>query len=238
MINELTWDSDFFKRRIGELKIVSKSPRKIEFALKNAKLNNFKYIICKIPSQHTALIKTLENLGFYLSDIGVTWAIETDKFLYKDKIRSSLIRKSLKIATEKDISMLKKMIKSLFLESRFYSDPFFSKDEADRLYQVWIENSVKGKIADVVFCIPEKGFITCKKSSPTMGEIPLIGIRKDFRGKGLGTIFIDEAIKWFKTQDIHFVSIRTQLKNITAMNFYVKLGFYIKGYDTVFAKAL
>ena len=238
MINELTWDSDFFKKRIGELKIVSKSPRKIEFVLKNAKFNNFKYIICKIPFQHTALIKTLENSGFYLSDIGVTWAIETDKFLYKDKIRDSLIRKSLKIATEKDISMLKKVIKSLFLESRFYSDPFFSKDEADRFYQAWIENSVKGKIADVVFCIPEKGFITCKKSSPPTGEIPLVGIKKDFRGKGLGTIFIAEAIKWFKTQGVHSVSVRTQLKNVNAMNFYAKLGFYIKGYDTVFAKIL
>jgi dTDP-4-amino-4,6-dideoxy-D-galactose acyltransferase len=236
MINELTWDSDFFKKKIGELKILTESQPAIEMAIKNAKDGNFKYIICKIKSQRTTLIKILESLGFYLSDIGVTWAIETDKFLYKGK--NSSIRESVQIATDKDIPMLKEMIKSLFLESRFYNDPFFSKEDADNLYQKWIENSVKGQIADIVFLIPDTGFITCKKSTSNIVEIPLIGIIKDSRGKGVGTTLITESINWAETKGINLVSVRTQLRNLNAMNFYVKLGFYIKEYDIVFGKIL
>ncbi|MBI4680394.1 MAG: GNAT family N-acetyltransferase [Nitrospirae bacterium] len=125
-----------------------------------------------------------------------------------------------------------------FLESRFYNDPFFSKEEADKLYQTWMENSVKKKAADIVFCIPDVGFITCKKNVTNIGEIGLVGVKKDFRGKAVGTALMKEAITWFKSQDINLVSVRTQLKNIDAMNFYLKLGCYVKGYDIVFAKIL
>lgn len=238
MINELTWDSKFFNRKIGELKVVSESLPQMKYAVERAKKNGFKYIICKIQSQETALIKLLESLGFYLSDIGVIWAVEAKIFLHRNANKNSDNRKSIKTATEKDIPMLKKMVKSLFLESRFYNDPFFSKEEADNMYQTWIENSVKGNIADIVLYIPVKGFITCKKLPLCTGEIVLVGVKKDFRGKGIGTILTQKAIKWFETQGTSVVSVRTQLKNLRAMNFYAQLGFYIKGYDIVFAKIL
>lgn len=238
MINELIWDSKLLNRKIGELKVASESLPQIETAIGEAKKDEFKYIICKLQSQQTALIKLLESLGFYLSDIGVTWEIKSDKFLFKKLNDSSDIREIIKIATEKDISMLKEMVKSLFLDSRFYNDPFFSKKAADNIYQMWIENSVRGDVADIVFLIPNMGFVTCKRSSHSSGEIALIGLKKDFRGKGIGTILIEEAIKWFRMQGINFVSVRTQLKNLNSMNFYLRLGFYIKGYDIVFARIL
>ncbi len=111
-----------------------------------------------------------------------------------------------------------------------------SKEEADNLYQAWIENSIKGNAADVVFCIPDGGFITCKKSAADTGEIVLIGTRKGIRGTGAGAALMAEAMKWFKIQGANCVSARTQLKNLNAMNFYLKLGFYVKGYDIIFAK--
>jgi hypothetical protein len=119
VIEELKWDSKFFNKKIGELKVVPEQLSGVETVVEEAKKNGFKYIICKIQQQQTALIKLLESLGFYLSDIGVTWAVETDKFLYKNMNKNPGIKKSLNIATEKDIPMLKKMVKSLFLESRF-----------------------------------------------------------------------------------------------------------------------
>lgn len=238
MITELTWDSQFFKRKMGELKITSESLNQLETIIKKAKDKNFKYIICKIKSQDVVFIKLLEALGFYLSDIGVTWEIDAVKFSFKGVRKNSIISAPIKVATDRDIPWLKKMSGSLFLESRFYSDPFFPKEEADKLYQTWIENSVKGKVADVVFCVPNIGFVTCKKSSVNIGEIILIGIKEDFKGKGVGTLLIEEVVKWFKTQGVNLISVRTQLRNLNAMNFYNKLGFYVKEYDILFAKIL
>jgi len=238
MLYELKWDSTFFNKKIGELKVSTKSLTQLETILNSAQKNGFKYIICKIRSQQTSTIKLLESSGFYLSDIGITWAIEPNKFQYRNMNKNLNTRKSIKIAAEKDIPILKEMVKSLFLESRFYNDPFFSKREADNLYQTWIENSVKGNAADIVLHIIAKGFIVCKKLPLRTGEIVLIGVKKGLRGKGIGTILTEKAIKWFKTQGVKLVTVRTQLKNLNAMNFYAKLGFHVKEYDLIFAKIL
>lgn len=237
MIEELTWDSKFFKRKMGKLALTAPSQDQIEAAVEKAKGEGFKYLICKIKSQETSLIKVLESSGFYLSDIGVIWSIRTDRFIHKDIYNDSGIRKSIKVASVKDISMLKEIGKSLFTESRFYSDPFFSKKEADRLYRKWIENSVKKETADIVFFIPVKGFVACRQSENT-GEIILIGVKPRFRGKGIGSSLIGEAMRWFKIRGVDTVSARTQLKNLEAMNFYRSSGFYIKGYDIIFSKIL
>ena len=237
MVKELNWDSIFFNKKIGELLITAESFSGIRNDIEKAKADGFKYIICKPEPQKTSLIHILESFNFYLVDIGITLAIETDSFLFKKHTRPP-IRQSIKIAVEKDIPELKKVARSLFMDGRFYHDPFFSRKEADSLYQTWIENSVKGKTADIVLCIPHTGFVICKKCEGKKGEIVLFGIRKGLRNKGIGTILMEEAIKWCKTEGLATVSVRTQLRNINAMNFYLKAGFYVKEHDIVFGKIL
>ena len=238
MIKELTWDSALFKRKIGELIPVSRKPSHIKNALKKAKDNDFEYLACRIKSQDTRFFRLLETLGFYLTDIGVILAIMTDSFFQKNLQRELKIKKSIKVATCADIPMLKRLVRSLFLESRFYDDPFFTKDEADRLYEAWIENSVKGEAADIVFFIPRIGLLSCRKKGKNSGEIALVGIRKNQRGKGFGSVLVKEAMQWFVNQKILRVSVRTQLKNLEALNFYISLGFLPKAYDIVFGKIL
>ncbi len=238
MIKELPWDSALFKRKIGEFIPVSQAPAHIRAALKRAKEEGFKYLICRIKSQDTVFIRLLERLGFYLSDIGVILTIKTDTFFQKNSQRESKISKSIKVSTYDDIPMLKALVKSLFLESRFYNDPFFTRGEADRLYAAWIENSVKGEVADIAYFIPQRGFIICKKSGRNSGEIVLVGIKKGFRGKGFGSALTQEAMRWFNKRRITRISVRTQLKNLSAVNFYVNLGFLPKEYDIVFGKIL
>ncbi len=79
MIKELTWDSAFFKRKIGELIPVSQEPSYIENVVSKAEEDGFNYITCKLKSQDTPFIKLLESLGFYLTDIGVILGKETER---------------------------------------------------------------------------------------------------------------------------------------------------------------
>ena len=188
------------------------------------------------------MIKTLESLGFYLTDIGVVLGIETKHLAIplfgKGGLGGILQRaKSVEVPTQKDIPALQKIGKSLFAASRFYSDPFFSKKEADGLYEAWIENSVKGQAADIVFFIPRVGFITCRRSANS-GEIVLIGIKKGVRGKGFGTVLVGEGMRWFREQEVKLITVRTQLKNLEALNFYIKLGFLPKEYDIILGRIL
>jgi ribosomal protein S18 acetylase RimI-like enzyme len=274
MLKELTWDSALFGRKIGALTIVSGELPRLNHILKKAKADGYRYLSCRLKTQDTLLIKRLESSGFYLTDIGVVFAVETNMFSYgnaliqneislmsfpqakrvgnpsfterfrtsrNDTMRLTYVAKyknSTKTATQQDIPMLKKVIRRLFTESRFYSDPFFSKQEADKLYQAWIENSVKGEAADIVFHVPNTGFISCRKTGKHTGEIILVGIKKRYRGKGFGTALTQAAMKWFQNQNLKFITVRTQLKNSEAINFYLKLGFTFKEYDIVFGKIL
>lgn len=237
MIRELKWDSIFFNRKIGELKISQRFPKQIEYDLKDAKDRGYKYLICRIKYQDTHLIKYLESLGFYLIDISVIWEGETKKLLYSIN-KPSDIKKSIKISTSQDIPDLKDLSKSLFLKSRFYNDPFYSKEEADNLHKAWVENSVKGQDADIVFCMDKVGFITCKKINKDIGRIILLGIKRNLRGKGIGKSLVMESLKWFVKKRINIVKVKTQLRNVNAMNFYLNLGFYVGEYEIVFGKIL
>ena len=237
MISTLAWDSTFFGRKIGELKISRDPFFSIETALNKAEAEGFQYILCRTRLQNAHLIRFLESAGFHLSDIGITWSVRTAKFTLTGSAGSEGIRKPVAVAAARDIPMLKKITPSLFLESRFYHDPFFSKKEADSLYLTWVENAVKGKAADIVFCVPGEGYITCKKRNRS-GEIVLLGVRKESRGKGTGTALVKKAMGWFTAQGLHSVSVRTQLRNLDAMNFYGKLGFTIKSHDMIFGKIL
>jgi GNAT superfamily N-acetyltransferase len=257
MIKELIWDSELIKRKIGRLTISSENLCSLKKGLKLAESEGFQYLLCKLTSQDTKVIRALESEGFYLTDIGVTFGINTAEFLARNKQRVlvkpplpssasrrltregiSQISDLITPATQKDVPDLKKLIPSLFPESRFYHDPFFSRKEADNLYRAWIENSVNGREADIVFYIPRTGFITCKKTGKHSGKIVLIGIRKSSRGKGYGSALLFRAMEWFAGQGTDFVTVRTQLKNLQGINFYLRCGFVMKEYDLMFARII
>jgi GNAT superfamily N-acetyltransferase len=230
MIEELRWDTELFGRKIGTLKRLPSSSRRLVQAIENAKTNGFQYLLCKLKCEDWKGIEMLEAVGFYLSDIGVIWEIDTS--------RDSRTAPNIRIATEKDIIALKKMTKCLFKYSRFYHDPFFTKVEADRLFAAWVENSVKSEAADIVFWIKRVGFVTCKKITATKGKIPLIGVVDTMRGKGFGKALVLAAIEWFRAEGIKRVQTRSQLTNIQAMDFYSKVGFQVIMADVVMSKIL
>jgi dTDP-4-amino-4,6-dideoxy-D-galactose acyltransferase len=233
-IEELTWDSAFFQKKIGTLEAPSLDLSSLKDTLKKAKKDGFEYLTCRLARQDTVLIRHLESNGFYLTDIGVTLVMDTQRYFQKGKQSRPIKQHAIKTTTLEDVPALQKYVTSLFPESRFYNDPFFSREDADRLYRAWVENSVRGEAADIVFHIPGTGFISCKKAGKNSGQIVLIGVKKSFRGKGYGTTLITEAMEWFRRERINSVTVRTQVRNTKALNFYIHSGFIVKGYDIIF----
>jgi dTDP-4-amino-4,6-dideoxy-D-galactose acyltransferase len=238
MIKELVWDSAFFGRKIGELIVSNRESNIIEAALKKAKADGFQYVICKIYSRNNPLMNQLRSLDFYLLDIGVTCAIDAGSLSTGMKKSSSAGRQFIRAADDHDIRALKKTAQSLFTDGRFYHDPFFSKKEADKLYKTWIENAVRGDTADIVWYIPDTGCVACQISGNRRGNIVLIGVQKNFRRKGFGSVLMEKALKWFQDNGIRMVSVRTSARSLDAINFYLRSGFYIQKYDYVFARIM
>ncbi len=234
MIKELSWDSNFFGKKIGEVILSDMAFSNVKDLLNKAKADGFHYLLCRFEKQDTSLIKLLTSNGFYLTDIGVTWKIDVKKFIARPgtKIKNHIIK-----AEPSHIYELKQISSLLFKDSRFYSDPFFNRHDAERLFEVWIENSIVGDAADIVFYYPKKGYITCKKQNK-IGKIILIGVLEQWQRKGIGRALMEKALDWFHHEGVTSVKVRTQLKNINAMNFYSSLGFKIEGFDLIFGNIL
>lgn len=227
MIEPLTWDSEFFGRKIGVLAGNLESFEVVSADLDAAASAGFAYLICRPPVENAAAVRTLERAGFYLTDVGVTWSSDVTPYLEK----AAPVDRRARLAGPSDVPKLSAEATTLFRRSRFYHDPFFSAAEADRLHAAWLANSVNGQAADAVWIIPDAGFVTCKLTRDGGGEVALIGVWEGCRGRGAGRALMTAAVSWFAGQRVQTVHVKTQVKNLRAMNFYHRLGFDLYAMD-------
>lgn len=227
MVSVLQWDSDFFRRKIGVLSGALADPAAVSADLAGARADGFAYLLCRPAPDAAAAIRTLEHAGFYLTDVGVTWSSRAERYLQRNTGASPAIRH----ATGDDLPLLSEQAVKLFRRSRFYSDPFFSEADADRLHVAWLANSVSGQAADAVLINPDAGFVTCKLTKDGHGEVPLIGVWEQSRQRGAGRDLMTEAVTWFSRRGVTTVNVKTQVKNLRAMNFYHRLGFDLLAMD-------
>lgn len=221
MITELEWDSKFFGRKIGRLTKIP-SEKRFKRLIEKACEDGYTYLTCRFVLKKMSDVQILGRHNFYVTDIGVVWERKVSEISEP----AVLVRE----ATIKDIAMLKSMVRGLFSDSRFYNDPFFTYEEADKFYQAWIGNSLKDK-AIKVFVAGESGFITCRILSKNKGDIPLVGVISQKQGKGIGSSLVYKALDWFKIMGVKTITVRTQATNTKAMNFYMGEGFKIKYTD-------
>ncbi len=228
MIDVIKWDSDFFGRQMGALTGPIASSEAVSVELAAAARDGFVYVVCRPPVEDAAAIRSLEQAGFYLTDIGVTWASDSAAYLGRwPEVAEGAVRH----ATVEDVPKLSAEATTLFRNSRFYNDPFFSVTEADRLHSSWLANSVSGQAADAVLINPASGFVTCKLTKDGNGEVALIGVWEGSRGRGAGRDLMTAAVRWFLRQGVTTVRVKTQVKNLRAMNFYHRLGFDLHAVD-------
>jgi dTDP-4-amino-4,6-dideoxy-D-galactose acyltransferase len=111
---------------------------------------------------------------------------------------------------------------------RFNIDPNFPKELFVKLYHTWIKNSVNGQIANKVFTINHKnkiiGMITLGAKN-NRGDIGLLAIDADFRGRNFGSKLVRSAQKYFIDSGFTQAQVVTQKINTAACHLYEKCGF-------------
>jgi len=113
-------------------------------------------------------------------------------------------------------------------ESRFRKDPRLCP-YFERLYGLWLSNSLSGSIADKVFVYSDgkrlAGMVTCKLRDGGIGNIGLIATATGFQGKGIGGHLIQAADAYHAGNGAAIATVVTQKSNIQACRFYEKSGF-------------
>ena len=220
----LEWDSKFFGRRIARMNGSRLSEELVGQIDSWCGLHRIEclYLLADATDGLTARLAQANMFRFV--DVRMTLDFRVGAF--GDGGGSA--RFKVRDACEADIPGLRKLARDSHRDTRFYYDGNFSDAECDRLYEEWIEKSVRGW-ADQVFVAEESGelcgYLTCHRRDSRSGQIGLVGVSEEARGKGIGTELLSSGIQWFAQKEVENLSVVTQGRNVRAQRFYQRCGF-------------
>ena len=227
-IKLLTWDTDFFQKKIG--RIDCSYDTDLSSLLLQARKEGYEliYVFCNgslfLPPD------VLEKYNGSLVD---------RKVIYEN---NKLISKELSFPVEEYSSMeaSEKLEQLAYVSgsySRFRLDPHFHPDDFYRMYKTWIAKSVTHEIADKVFVIRDNsqlcGMATLKISADK-GVIGLIAVSPLSQGKGYGQILNDACCNELVKHNINTLEVATQLDNVSGCRFYEKCGFSVQSVTNIY----
>ena len=212
-MKKLEWDSKFWGINVFHLD-------KLDF-LDFTQLGE-KYLLQVLASvDDLDFIHKLENKGFKFHESKVT--------LFKKRFdKTDLEGFSFKLLTPEDIDKYKKSFWDLFgSNSRFN---IFSYKKVNDFYYTWLVNSMNGEMDDdcIGYFVNNElaGFVTYKIKDNAV-VIGLLGVLPSFRGRGISQKLLNYVDNIAFDNSIG-VSISTQGTNLTAINAYIKNGYYVE----------
>lgn len=219
----LDWDTAFFGCRIARLDpedLAAAESASTEAWLREQRVA-CAYLLVALDDQ--AGLDRARGHGFRLIDARVT--LEATGAPPAEAVSTAGIRP----AAAGDTDTLKAIARHGHRDGRFHVDGNFGADRCDEFYATWIANSCAGW-ADRVFVADDsdgpKGYVTVHRRADK-GEIGLVGVSADARGRGVASRLLGTARQWCAEQGLARVSVVTQGRNRAAMRLYQSAGFEV-----------
>lgn len=215
----LDWDSRFFHRKIGRLSVCG------DIEVDEIDMLCREYDMVYLFSDKEIMV----NKNCLLVDKKRTYLLEFPQM----KPQSTFVKKYVGNPTALyDIAF------QAGHESRFKVDPAFSEEEFESLYTAWIDNSLRGIMADYVLTYHDfeqsapRGLITAKKKNGRL-QIGLFATDTEWRRHGVGAALIDRVISIGAFEDLP-IEVTTQADNEVACRFYERKGFMLNEQSYVY----
>lgn len=229
---ELSWDSEYFKRRVIRLDLVLFDHRRADIAGRAVSrfiddtIHNHDYIFINVPCEDLLLLQGLSGTGFRLVETRLNYY-----FSGFEMAEPSLM--PVRRAGVEDIPALRDV--AMHMRNRYdrvHADPAFSAEEADAYLGTFIEESVKG-FADMVL-VPDVdgekpfGFLAADYPKPVMGlniaKLVLAAVDNS-KQKGWLHHLLSGVIYELKGQNADILTTVTQASNKPAIRCWEKAGF-------------
>ena len=225
----LDWDSLFFGIKVGRINQENIGSDELTDLISLMKKDNFDLVY--FPSKKQFDLDFVSNLGGFLADKKLTFNANLLSLDLENFISTNIVE-----SYSNDMSLTD--IESLAIQSgkysRFSVDPKLSDDSFRSLYKIWINRSLNKEIASEVLLIRggEKiaGMVTLGDKNG-FGDIGLIAIDSDYRGKGYGEILVRSAQKWFLLNGYEYSQVVTQGDNTPACGLYKKCGYEVSNLE-------
>lgn len=214
---KLPWDSDFFGFEVAKLDLLPTD--NVEAFFEQGKPS---YKLLYVFTKNVISEKVLNENNGRLVD---------KKVILEKSIGKNFVTLKIEEYNEDIISeQLRMLVYASGIYSRYKLDDRLPENSFKRLYNIWIEQSVLGSLADKVFVYRKSslivGFITVKIKN-NVGEIGLIAIDKKNRGQSIGKHLIYKVESYLQEINIKKLIVATQKDNNAALSFYDNLDFKI-----------
>lgn len=216
----LDWDSAFFGFRVARLAEGRLTADRAASAIDWCEANRIDCLYFLAPSADAETAAIAQSAAFQFVDIRVT----LERCLPAEDGNTSAVR-AFQVS---DGDRLRSIASACHGDSRFYHDPRFPRSSCDLLYATWIERSFNGW-ADAVLVADSggepAGYISCHLSPSGVGSIGLVGVDREFQGRGLGGQLIDASLGYFHRNGMKQATVVTQGRNILSQRLFQRRGF-------------
>lgn len=211
IIQKLNWDSEFFGRRIGRLKVDCLSGELSEFQ------NEFDLIYVETSCDSTCCAPTSHPNWF---DAGRKLTFTTAT--HDEQEDPSIIQLTTRSPELQQLAWLSGH------QSRYRLDPNFTEEDYKRLYTRWIDACLEGQWNAAVLGIERHGelagFVTVE-SIADHSRIGLIAVHPDHQGQGLSGQLIRASSVTASKKGHTELRVSTQHTNEAAIHAYTRRGF-------------
>jgi dTDP-4-amino-4,6-dideoxy-D-galactose acyltransferase len=210
MMELLPWDTEFFGFRVGRLYADALTASVASEARKWCRSHD---ISCLYFLGSTNPSETAEGFQYVDERVTYRWEVKSPEELSP----------SVRPVEAQDLGELEVIARRSHRDTRFYADPFFSRERCDELYATWIRQSCEGWADAVFVCLDDNraaGYITCRADS-----IGLIAVAEHAQGRGLGRQLVTAAQRYFWTRGAAAIEVVTQGRNQAAKRLYERCGF-------------
>jgi dTDP-4-amino-4,6-dideoxy-D-galactose acyltransferase len=224
IIDELAWDSQYFGIKCAKV-VLFKILSPLDW---EELLNEFSPYQFVVIENRNSIIENAYNISCktqaFLADINIQFSkkIKPDQQLQAAEIPESthIFR-----GMPRDDRLFQL---NQFQHSRFIEDPFLARLGGEGIYRQWLINSFEN--SEKIFIVSfnsnaEPDGYLLHSYSDNICTIELIAVASERKNQGIGSKLLSvlelSAIK----QDCLQIKVGTQVKNVTAINFYHKNGF-------------
>ena len=220
LVQRLPWDSKFWG--VNAARIYAATTTELAEGLAECRSFGVRWVTMLAPVDLTTVIDRAIRAGFQMVDIRVTLTRSLGGV--SDATPVSLI-------SPLELRQAQALVEGAFQISRFFVDTHLDRARCGEFYRTWVANSFSGEMADAIVASRHEGlldaFVTIRLDSHGAASLPLVAVRSDRRGIGVGKRVMHEALKWLSAQGAETVVVTTQLSNVGAIRLYESLGFGI-----------
>ncbi len=228
MIEYLDWDSSFFGLKIGKFHVEALAISDLYRLLEQKQTQKFDLVYVFIDKPSNESIQLLERVGGTLVD---------EKVIYEKPVPRG-VHQHLDLIDYQGVctAELNDLALASGHSSRFKIDKRLNH-KFEEFYSIWIQKSIDRIMADKIFVYQPsdkiEGFVTIKIKND-IGQIGLIAVDEQQRGKGIGRALINECDALLMVNQVPVHQVVTQKQNLGACALYEKCGFKIKEIQTIF----